>query len=71
MGLADSQHEPCVYMVSLIPWNPPVYVGLYLDEFVYFRKFDVVEEQFKTSLSMALQVDRKSKAEWFLSNSFE
>ena len=42
MVLAASPHDPFVYMVSLTPGGGPVYIGLYVDNFFYFRKYDAV-----------------------------
>ena len=42
IGIAAYPHDPSVYMCSLTRGGPTIYVGLYLDHFVYFRKYDVV-----------------------------
>ena len=51
MGLTDSTHNPCLYVVPLTPGGNPIYIGVYVYDFVYFREYDEVEEQFRTSLS--------------------
>ena len=41
------------------PWGGGVYIGLYLNYSVYFRKSNKLEEQFRAALSSTLQVEWK------------
>ena len=54
-SLKASPHDPCAYMGYLIPGGNPIYIGIYVDAFLYFRESDTLEEQFRTSLSSKLQ----------------
>ena len=42
-------------MVSLTPGAPPIYINLYVENFVNFRESDTVEEQFVKSLWLTLK----------------
>ena len=44
MCLKASPHDPCLYTGSPITGGGPIYIGLYVDDFVYFRKYDRVEK---------------------------
>ena len=44
----------------------PIYIDLYVDDFVYFTEYDSMEEQCHTSLSYMLQVDYHGDTEWFI-----
>ena len=46
LGLTNTPNSPCVFTGILIPDRPPIYIGLYVDDFCYFSEDDSVEEQF-------------------------
>ena len=48
----------------------PIYLGLYVDDFVYFSTDDAVEKQFEKLLGDELQVDFMGTVEWFLGLQF-
>ena len=70
MVLKDYTHNPCVYTWYLIPGGAKIYIGLYVDDFVYFSESDAVEETFRTSPSSMIQVYRQGYMDWFLKTSF-
>jgi hypothetical protein len=51
MGLTQSPHDPCVFYGQLDPDLPPIYIGLYVDDFKYFSPSDEVEALFEKRLS--------------------
>jgi hypothetical protein len=57
MGLQSSPNSPCLFMGSLLPGLPPIYVGIYVDDINYFSNSDAVEKQFETLLSSLGSVD--------------
>eukprot|EP00957_Ditylum_brightwellii_P109318 8338954-Ditylum_brightwellii.AAC.1 len=48
--LQSCPNVPCIFHSTMIPGKPPIYVGLYLDDFVYFSESDAVERAFETKL---------------------
>eukprot|EP00559_Dactyliosolen_fragilissimus_P009280 CAMPEP_0184857002 /NCGR_PEP_ID=MMETSP0580-20130426/2171_1 /TAXON_ID=1118495 /ORGANISM="Dactyliosolen fragilissimus" /LENGTH=171 /DNA_ID=CAMNT_0027352351 /DNA_START=56 /DNA_END=568 /DNA_ORIENTATION=+ len=47
MGFTQSVHSPCIFLGTLIPNQPPLYLGLYVDDFIFFSKSKAIEEKFK------------------------
>ena len=45
MGLETSPHKPCVSTKKLNPGVPLMYIGLYVNDFIYFRESNAMEEQ--------------------------
>jgi hypothetical protein len=50
-GLKNSQHNPCLFVGTLIEGEPPIYVGIYVDNIIYFSASDAVEHKFENLLS--------------------
>ena len=44
IGLIQSKHSPCVFHGSILKGEPPIYVGLYVDDIIYFSDVDTVEK---------------------------
>ncbi len=57
MGLKASDHCPCLFTGVLIPGEPPIYIGIYVDDIIYFSASDHVECKFEESLSTIGSVD--------------
>ncbi len=47
MGLKASSTSPCLFMGTLIEGEPPIYVGIYVDDIIYFSASDAVEKKFQ------------------------
>jgi hypothetical protein len=43
MGLRSSSSSPCLFVGTLIPGEPPIYVGIYVNDIIYFSASDQVE----------------------------
>jgi hypothetical protein len=41
MGLKCSETSPCIFYGVLVPGEPPVYVGIYVDDIIYFSTSDI------------------------------
>jgi hypothetical protein len=54
-----------------LPGKPPIYVVLYVDDFVYFSADDEVEQHFESILSTKIKVDFLGPAEWFVGIKFD
>jgi hypothetical protein len=66
MGLSISPHDPCVFYGQLSPHLPPIYIGLYVDDFKYFSLSDETERLFEQRLATKCIVDFMGEVSWFL-----
>jgi hypothetical protein len=71
MGLAMSPHDPCVFHGVLQEGLPPIYIGLYVDDFKYFSLSDETEKLFETQLGSKCRVDFMGEVSWFLGSKYE
>jgi len=51
MGLKSCPSSPCIFTGTLIPGHPPIYVGIYVDDIIYFSPNDEVEKKFEQLMS--------------------
>jgi hypothetical protein len=66
MGLCSSALSPCLFIGSLIPGEPPIYIGIYVDDIIYFSASDAVERKFEEHLSEIGTVDFMGQVSFFL-----
>jgi len=72
LGLHPCVHDPCVFVGTPIPLGkPPLYVGIYVDDIIYFIVDDEVEQYFFTALSQKLKVDFIGDAKWYIGIKFD
>ena len=57
VGLKKHPSSPCLFTGTLIPGQPPLYLGLYVDDFVYFSESPAVEELFKKRFDKLISID--------------
>jgi hypothetical protein len=70
MGLEQSATSPCIFIGYPIAGGPPIYVGIYVDDIIYFSESDEVEQCFETQLSQIGNVDFMGKVTHFLGIEF-
>lgn len=44
IGLKPTKHDPCIFYGTIIPWKLPLYLAIYVDDFLYFSLDDDVEQ---------------------------
>ena len=71
MGLRQSDHDPCVFYGQLDPLLPPIFVGLYVDDFKYWSIDDATEKIFEQQLSSKCTVEFMGEVSWFLGSKYE
>lgn len=71
IGLVQCPNEPCLFHGVLIDGEPPLYVGIYVDDLIYFSGSDAVEHHFESSLSSLLEVDLQGDCAFFLGVSLD
>jgi len=57
-------------MSVLVPGEPPIYVGIYVDDIIYFSASDLVEKKFEEKLSSIGTVDFMGQVSLFLGTEF-
>jgi hypothetical protein len=70
MGLRCSDTSPCLFIGQLIEGAPPIYVGIYVDDIIYFSTDDAVERQFESMLATIGDVDFMGQVTHFLGIEF-
>ena len=71
ISLRNSPNSPCVFVGKILDNEPPLYLGLYVDDFCYFSESNKVEKEFKHKLDNNYSVSYDNKLEWFLGMKFE
>ena len=72
IGLTRSPNSPCVYAGTIIKGQPPLYVGLYVDDFIFFSKSPMVEEKFQTEFAKQVtKVTFSPQVDYFLGIKFD
>ena len=71
MGFKAMDQDKCVLKCSPIEGEPPIYVGIYVDDFIYYSKSDKVEEWFEQQLKSHVKVDFMGDVSWFLGQRYE
>jgi hypothetical protein len=70
MGLQQSILSPCLFVGTLIEGQPPIYVGIYVDDIIYFSSSDAVEQKFEALHSTLGDVDFMGQVSHFLGIEF-
>jgi len=70
MGLTCCTTSPCLFFGTLIEGSAPIYVGIYVDDIIYFSPDAAVEKQFERLLSTIGEVDFMGQVTHFLGIEF-
>jgi deoxyuridine 5'-triphosphate nucleotidohydrolase len=70
IGLTQHPTSPCLFFGTLIQGHPPLYLGLYVDDFIYFSESDAVENKFEEEFGQKLDTDFNGKIGYFLGINF-
>jgi hypothetical protein len=70
MGLRYTTNSPCLFVGTLIAGAPPIYVGIYVDDIIYFSPSDEVERVFESKLCTIGNVDFMGQVSHFLGIEF-
>jgi hypothetical protein len=71
IGLQNSENSPCLFKGFLIKGGPPIYVGIYVDDIIYFSPSDEVERNFESLLSSIGLIDFMGQVTHFLGVEFQ
>ena len=61
----------CFYKFSLIKGESPIYVGLYVDDLIYYSCSNKVKQWFKNNLKLHIKNDFMGNTSWFLGQHFD
>lgn len=64
-------HDQCVFKCTPFADKPPIYLGMYVDGFVYFSNSDQVKEWFEQHLGAKLKADFIGAVSWFLGRHYD
>jgi hypothetical protein len=70
MGLRCSDTLPCLFIGNLIEGEPPIYIGIYVDDIIYFSASNKVKRCFESSLSSIGTVEFMGQVSHFLGIEF-
>ena len=70
LNLTPCPNAPCIFHGETIPGRPLLYLGLYVDDFVYFSQDLSVEKTFEENFAKLTTVDFMGKATFFLGIKF-
>jgi hypothetical protein len=70
MGLRCSKNSPCLFVGHIIDGEPPIYIGIYVDDIIYFSSSDIVERKFENLLSSIGEVEFMGQVTQFLGIEF-
>jgi hypothetical protein len=72
LNLAPCPNAPCIFTGHIVPNKPPLYVGIYVDDFIYFSSDPSVEQAFVSQLpsQTSLQVEFNGPLHHFLGIKF-
>ena len=71
LGLTQSKHSPCIFVGTILPNHPPVYLGLYVDDFIFFSQSPKAEEKFMTEFSKKINCTFSNEIDYFLGIKFQ
>jgi hypothetical protein len=70
LGLQQHPTSPCIFFGTLIEGHPPLYLGLYVDDFIYFSESKDVEKLFEKDFGEAITTDFNGQIGYFLGINF-
>jgi hypothetical protein len=70
MGLRQLENSSCLFTGILLPGEAPIYVGIYVDDIIYFSANNAVERKFEELLSSIGTVDFMGQVSLFLGTEF-
>jgi hypothetical protein len=70
MGLRQASPNSCLFVGELIEGGPPIFIGIYVDDIIYFSTSDAVEKRFEELLSAQVSVDFMGQVSHFLGIEF-
>jgi deoxyuridine 5'-triphosphate nucleotidohydrolase len=70
IGLQQHPTSPCIFYGTLIEGHPPLYLGLYVDDFFYFSSSKDVENKFENDFGKKIDMEFNGPVTYFLGIKF-
>jgi hypothetical protein len=70
VGLKQHPYSPCIFYGTLTEGEPPLYLGLYVDDFYYFSASRKVEQKFEKDFGGKMDMDFNGPVTYFLGIKF-
>ena len=71
VGLKQHPTSPCIFYGTLIKGQPPLFLGLYVDDFLYFSESEEVENVFQKRFGAEIDTDFNGQIGYFLGINFD
>ena len=69
--LRHCTHETFFFVGELFPGEPTLYVGLYVDNLIYFSRSSAVESHFESSFASRIDVNFERDCVWYCGVDFD
>ena len=70
IGLFLLPNAPCIFTGTILDGEPPIYLGLFVDDFIYFSASDSVEKSFEEQFAKHFETDFQGEVKHFLGINF-
>ena len=70
INLRPCKNAPCIFHGEILPGHPPLYLGVYVDDFIYFSTDKAVEATFESKFTNLTDVDFMGDVTHFLGIKF-
>ena len=70
IGMKQHPTSPCIFFGDLIPGQPRLYLGLYVDDMIFFSESDEVEAKFQKDFGAKLDTTFNDQIDFFLGLQF-
>ena len=71
IGFIPIGQDRCVFMTTQIPGKLSIYLGLCVEDFIYYSTSDELEELFEQGLQSKIKVDFMGTVSWFLGQAYK
>ncbi len=66
LGFVQCPNAPCIFIGTLIPGEPPLILGLYVDDIAYFSESESVETKFEKEFGSRIKTTFNGIIDYFL-----
>lgn len=70
LNIHKVSNSNCIFKGTPIPGQPPIYLGLYVDDFIFFSESDEVEKYFQQKFGEKVKTTFESQVDHFLGLTF-
>jgi hypothetical protein len=71
IGFKQHPTSPCIFVGQILQDHPPVYLGLYVDDFIYFSESPEAEKEFEKKFRETSKMDFNGPVQFFLGIKFK